>query len=123
MTSKELLEKICYIPIYEEDEHNEITDINTCCLYKGDLCEVYENEISAIEKDLDRLEKLERIFEILQRHLYVCSIFIEGRITTEKNFREGLSNSWTKFYNGMKVIDEDYYELYDLWNELIKEKK
>lgn len=116
MTSKEALKSICL----------------ECEIWKGknkvrcpfrsisnDYCEEYD----AIKKDLDRLEKLERIFEILQRHLYICYGFIECRITTEKNFRECLSNSWTKFYNGMKVIDEDYYELYDLWNELLKEGK
>ena len=103
MTSKESLDYLCFIALGNEKSANKCKE--------------------TIEKDLDRLEKLERIFEILQRHLYVCSGFIEGRITTEKNFRECLSNSWTKFYNGMKVIDEDYYELFDLWNELIKEKK
>ena len=103
MTSKEALSDLSFLAI--GDENHTIKCKET------------------IEKDLDRLEKLERIFEILQRHLYVCSIFIEGRITTERNFRECLSNSWTKFYNGMKVIDEDYYELYDLWNELLKEEK
>ena len=103
MTSKEALSDLSFLAIGDENHTIKCKEI--------------------IEKDLDRLEKLERIFEILQRHLYVCSGFIEGRITTEKNFRECLSNSWTKFYNGMKVIDEDYYELFDLWNELIKEKK
>ena len=107
MTSRELLDKILQSPI---------TKAVGGCFMKND-------ELETIKKDLERLEKLERIFEILQRHLYVCSGFIECRITTEKNFRECLSNSWTKFYNGMKVIDEDYYELYDLWNELLKEGK
>ena len=105
MTSKEALE-ILLAGYYNNANYQELIEAR-----------------EKLEKDLERLEKLERIFEILQRHLYVCSGFIEGRITTEKNFRECLSNSWTKFYNGMKVIDEDYYELYDLWNELIKEKK
>ena len=51
MTSKEALEKLSYIPIYEED-----IDI----IFKGDLCEVYRNEVDIISKDLDRLEKLEK---------------------------------------------------------------
>ena len=58
MTSKEALEKLSYIPIYEEDEHNIITDINNCCTYKGDLCEIYGNEIDTIKKDLEVLEIL-----------------------------------------------------------------
>lgn len=113
MTSKEALYKLEKSTNWSSDENID-----------KDLYNLWGNvACRAIKKDLDRLEKLERIFEILQRHLYVCSIFIEGRITTEKNFRECLSNCWTKFYNGMKVIDEDYYELYDLWNELLKEGK
>ena len=58
MTSKEALEKLLYIPIYEEDEHNIITDINSCCIYKGDLYEIYGNEVDVIEKDLEVLEIL-----------------------------------------------------------------
>ena len=48
MTSKECLEKLSYIPIYEED-----IDI----IFKGDLCEVYRNEVDIISKDLDLLEE------------------------------------------------------------------
>ena len=51
MISKEALEKLSYIPIYEED-----IDI----IFKGDLCEVYRNEVDIISKDLDHLEKLEK---------------------------------------------------------------
>ena len=60
MTSKEALEKLSYIPIYEED-----IDI----IFKGDLCEVYGSEVDTIEKDLDRLEKLEKVIEILKKSL------------------------------------------------------
>lgn len=61
MTSKEALEKLSYIPIYKEDEHNVITDIDSCCIYKGDLCEVYDTEVNAIKKDLEILEILKRM--------------------------------------------------------------
>lgn len=61
MNSKEALEKLSYIPIYEEDEHNVITDINNCCVYKGDLYEIYENEVDTIEKDLEVLEEYRKI--------------------------------------------------------------
>ena len=67
MNSKESLEKLSYIPIYEEDEHNVITDIDSCCIYKGDLCEVYGSEVDTIEKDLDRLEELEKAFDTLSK--------------------------------------------------------
>ena len=66
MTSKEALEKIYYIPIYEEDESNVITDINSCCSYKGDLYEVYGSEVYTIEKDLERLEKYKSIEDELE---------------------------------------------------------
>lgn len=56
----EALEKLSYIPIYEEDEHNIITDIDSCCIYKGDLCEVYGSEVDIIKKDLEVLEILKK---------------------------------------------------------------
>ena len=51
MISKEALEKLSYIPIYEEDER----------IYKGDLCEVYRNEVDIISKDLDLFEEYRKI--------------------------------------------------------------
>lgn len=60
MTSKRALEKLSYVEIFEEDEHNIITDIDFCCVYKGDLYEVYEREVNIIKKDLDRLDKLKK---------------------------------------------------------------
>ena len=54
MTSKECLEKLSYIPIYEED-----IDI----IFKGDLCEVYRNEVDIISKDLDLLEEYRKLEE------------------------------------------------------------
>ena len=53
MISKEALEKLSYIPIYEEDER----------IYKGDLCEVYRNEVDIISKDLDLFEEYRKIKE------------------------------------------------------------
>lgn len=54
MISKEALEKLSYIPIYEED-----IDI----IFKGDLCEVYRNEVDIISKDLDLFEEYKKIEE------------------------------------------------------------
>ena len=62
MTSKECLEKLSYIPIYEED-----IDI----IFKGDLCEVYRNEVDIISKDLERLEKLEKVIEMLKKIIFI----------------------------------------------------
>ena len=64
MTSKEALEKLSYIPIYEEDDHNVISDIDSCCVYKGDLCEVYGSEVDTIKKDLERLETYDKTKKI-----------------------------------------------------------
>ena len=54
MISKEALEKLSYIPIYEED-----IDI----IFKGDLCEVYRNEVDIISKDLDLFEEYRKLEE------------------------------------------------------------
>ena len=61
MTSKRALQKLSGVPIFEDDDRNMIADIDCCCIYKGDLCEVYEREVDTIKKDLDRLEKFDNI--------------------------------------------------------------
>ena len=108
MTSKELLEKICYIPIYEEDEHNEITDINTCCLYKGDLCEVYENEVSAIEKDLEQLEKYKSIEDIFGIDL-IKSIELCKQVNIKKVVY--IKDEWGTY--PIKILDDLDIELFN----------
>ena len=52
MSSKESLEKLSYIPIYEED-----IDI----IFKGDLGELYRSEFDIISKDLDLFEEYRKI--------------------------------------------------------------
>lgn len=74
MTSKEALEKLSYIPIYKEDEHNVITDIDSCCIYKGDLCEVYGSEVDIIEKDLEVLEILKNVFNYKSIQQFIDSM-------------------------------------------------
>lgn len=69
MTSKRALRKLSGVPIFEDDDRNIITDIDCCCVYKGDLCEVYEREVNIIKKDLDRLEKLEKENQELKNEL------------------------------------------------------
>ena len=61
ITSKglEALDKLYNIPIYEEND-NQCSDLGCCCDYKGDLCEVYYNEIDDIEKELRALEIIKR---------------------------------------------------------------
>lgn len=69
MTSKKALKKLSYVPIFEDDERNIITDIDCCCVYKGDLCEVYEREVNIIRKDLDQLDKLKKENQELKNEL------------------------------------------------------
>ena len=85
MASKEALEKLSYIPIYEEDEHNVISDIDSCCIYKGDLCEVYGSEFDTIEKDLEILEQL----EILKKYYSPFKKFLEEML--EKGYNKDLT--------------------------------
>ena len=77
MTSKRALQKLSYDPIFEDDDSNMITD-KCCCVYVGDLCEVYEREVNIIKKDLDRLEKLEKVIEILKKALLLNVKEIRG---------------------------------------------
>ena len=61
MTSKEALETLKDIAIYEEN-NNMCSDLGDCCDFKGNLIEVYEEEVNAIEKDLEVLEHLKQLF-------------------------------------------------------------
>ena len=68
MTSKKALQKLSYVPIFEDDDSNMITD-TCCCVYVGDLCEVYEREVNIIKKDLDQLDKLKKENQELKNEL------------------------------------------------------
>lgn len=68
MTSKKALQKLSYVPIFEDDDNNMITD-TCCCVYVGDLCEVYEREVNIIKKDLDQLDKLKKENQELKNEL------------------------------------------------------
>ena len=69
MTSKRALRKLSGVPIFEDDDRNIITDIDCCCVYIGDLCEVYEREVNIIKKDLDQLDKLKKENQELKNEL------------------------------------------------------
>ena len=79
MTSKEALEKLSYIPIYEEDERNVITDIDSCCIYKGDLCEVYGSEFDTIEKDLEVLNIIKKSITHKEKHTHELNEKFKGQ--------------------------------------------
>lgn len=68
MTSKKALQKLSYVPIFEDDDSNMITD-TCCCVYVGDLCEVYEREVNIIKKDLNQLDKLKKENQELKNEL------------------------------------------------------
>lgn len=75
MDIEEALEKLSFIPIYEEDKYNVISDIDSCCIYKGDLCEVYETEFDTIKKDLEVLEILKNSLELEEEDDYISFKF------------------------------------------------
>lgn len=77
MTSKRALQKLFYVPIFEDDDNNMITD-TCCCVYVGDLCEVYEREVNIIKKDLDQLDKLKKENQELKNEL--------EKLKNDKNF-------------------------------------
>ena len=77
MTSKKALQKLSYVPIFEDDDNNMITD-TCCCVYIGDLCEVYEREVNIIRKDLNRLDKLKKENQELKNEL--------EKLKNDKNF-------------------------------------
>ena len=85
MTSKECLEKLSYIPIYEED-----IDI----IFKGDLCEVYRNEVDIISKDLETSEILKTIFKSI----------IKNYDDINQNFTVNLN---TELYDKLKELLND----------------
>lgn len=68
MTSKKALKKLSGVPIFEDYDSNMITDI-CCCVYVGDLCEVYEREVNIIKRDLYRLKKLKKENQELKNEL------------------------------------------------------
>ena len=76
MTSKRALQKLSYVPIFEDDDSNMITD-TCCCVYVGDLCEVYEREVNIIKKDLDQLDKLKKENQELKEKVNSLKKFIE----------------------------------------------
>ena len=66
MTSKEALQKLSAVPIFDDDDCNMIANVYICA-YIGDLCEVYDTEVNTIKKDLDQLEKFEKAFNALSK--------------------------------------------------------
>lgn len=68
MTSKKALKKLSGVPIFEDDDSNMITD-TCCCVYVGDLCEVYEREVNIIKRDLYLLKKLKKENQELKNEL------------------------------------------------------
>ena len=77
MTSKRALERLSYVPIYEDDDRNIISNVY-CCVYVGDLCEVYDSEVNIIKKDLDQLEKLQKENQELKEKVNNFEKIIEG---------------------------------------------
>ena len=85
--------------------------------------------LSVIEKDLGRLEELEKEYQdlkewclILNRHLYIAPEVCELRMATPKNADFLIKNRWwVKYYNGIDVHEIDYKKFVDLYYSKIKE--
>lgn len=94
MTSRKALKKISYVPIFEDDERNIITDIDCCCIYKGDLCEVYEREVNIIKKDLYKLKKLKKENQELKEKINHFEKIIEDiKNIPDCDFKNNLLNN------------------------------
>lgn len=94
MTSRKALKKISYVPIFEDDERNIITDIDCCCIYKGDLCEVYEREVNIIKKDLYKLKKLKKENQELKEKINHFEKIIEDiKNMPDCDFKNNLLNN------------------------------
>lgn len=117
MTSKRALRKLSGVPIFEDDDRNIITDIDCCCVYKGDLCEIYEREVNIIKKDLDRLEKLEKENQELKEKVNHFEKIVEDI----KNLPDYIGIGFKNTFDNCKTISLP--ELPKLENELEKLKK
>lgn len=117
MTSKKALKKLSGVPIFEDDERNIITDIDCCCIYKGDLCEVYEHEVNIIKKDLYRLKKLKKENQELKEKVN----HFEKIIEEIKNLPDYIGIGFKNTFDNCKTTSLP--ELPKLKNELEKLKK
>lgn len=98
MTSKEALEKLSYIPIYEEDEHYRTISVDSSCIYQGELCEVYGSEVDTIKKELEVLEILKKWIVVNETYddlfpyeIKVKNGYVSNRsclILTEEDYRK-----------------------------------
>ena len=59
MEGLKALENLKGVAIYEEN-NNMCSDLGDCCDFKGYLCEVYDEEIDAIEKELEDAKELDK---------------------------------------------------------------
>ena len=124
MTSKKALKKLSYVPIFEDDERNIITDIDCCCVYKGDLCEVYEHEVNIIKKDLYRLKKLKKENQKLKEKInHFENIIEEIKNLTDCDFKKVFLDNigFKHMFDNCKLTPLS--ELPKLENELEKLKK
>lgn len=124
MTSRKALKKLSYVPIFEDDERNIITDIDCCCVYKGDLCEVYEREVNIIKRDLYLLKKLKKENQELKEKInHFEKIIEEIKNLPDCDFKNNLLNNigFKHMFDNCKLTPLP--ESPELENELEKLKK
>ena len=116
MTSKKALKKLSGVPIFEDDDSNMITD-TCCCVYVGDLCEVYEREVNIIKRDLYLLKKLKKENQELKEQVN----HFEKIIEEIKNLPDYIGIGFKNTFDNCKTTSLP--ELPKLENELEKLKK
>lgn len=100
MTSKKALKKLKNISIYEEN-----IKLGNCCDYKGELVEVYKDEINCIEKDLI-------VLEIIKKK--EPNIFL---IKETKDYYSYMDCEYGRYWNSAdkNIIKEEEYKIIKDW--------
>lgn len=99
LSSKQALEKLKDIAIYEEN-NNRCSDLGDCCDFKGELVEVYEKEVNAIEKDLETLEQYKNIEEELGIDLITLFKALKDGVWTKRLFYD---SEWRRYHTFEKA--------------------
>ena len=104
------------IDLLNKIANGEIKEISKF-IYKGDLYEIYGNEVDTIKKDLERLEKLEEVIDVIK---YIKEVLKEA---FNIELREPIGNSGSIYISKIKhnkaivYISKEAYELLKDWLE------
>lgn len=106
LSSKQALEKLKDIAIYEEN-NNVCSDLGDCCDFKGELVEVYEKEVNAIEKDLEILEQYRGIeCELGIDLITLFKALKNGVWTNQEDYYGDEKQGKIRYFKAMLLLDE-----------------